>query len=71
MMGYSRGQSNVFNTESYSQQINLVAKIVRRSRNIEIVDDLLNKLVNLRMSMDFMKFMMTKYPDILSDNILL
>ena len=57
----SKGQIGALNAESYLERVNSVGKLSMKNDSTLIGDELLNKLVTLRMNASFMKHIWMHY----------
>ena len=63
MASCCKGQIGALNAESYSERVNSIGKLIMTDDSTLIGDDLLDKLVTLRMNSGFMEHMRAHYSD--------
>ena len=63
MASCCKGQIGALNAESYAERVNSVGKLIMTNDSTLLGDELLNKLVTLRMNRTFMEFMRENYSE--------
>lgn len=63
MASCCKAQIGALNAESYTERVNSIGKLMMTDDSTQLGDDLLNKLVTLRMNSGFMEHMRDHYSD--------
>ena len=61
MASCCKGQIGALNAESFAERVNSIAKLIMTDDSTLLTDDILNKLVTLRMNAGFMEHMREHY----------
>ena len=70
MAGCSKGQIGALNAESYAERVLSAANLIIHDGNTSMHDDILEKLVLLRINRDFIEYMRVTYKNISKDHAL-